>query len=508
MGRSARRCAGPTRRPASSLAVVIVSFGVLSCGALLSLGCGSGGGAPGGHGGTTSAAGNGGASSGGAGGGAAGTTGGGAGTTGAGGAAAGAGGRGGAAGSGGAGGISSMGGIVDLVNDSAGMTIAVDASGAIHVATAMLVQGTYSVAYARCAAQCDRPQSWSSIALALESSTSAVPTIALTANGRPRILYASDLGAAPGYHYLECDAACEQASSWRDVRLTMGDPGANPAPRPSIPFAVSPGGGAAFFYEDGFNIYAWVCNASCGVGTSWTRVTLGPVYIYPESAAYASDQSLQLVARHANQNDESLLWLDCSGDCTVGANWSGGFDNIVTVHGMLQASIARTSQGGTRILFYGDDPGTAAAERVFGWLACDSSCRTATSWTPPLMLGIPANFASVGFSLVLDTGGRPTVAILADTTSSFARCTGDCTGAAGTWTLTAALSVSNLNAAFAPTVPAGCTSASWGMYVGPTLALDATGKAVMGVTANAKAFGGSCGTGSLATTTRSFLSLP
>jgi hypothetical protein len=110
--------------------------------------------------------------------------------------------------------------------------------------------------------------------------------------------------------------------------------------------------------------------------------------------------------------------------------------------------------------------------------------------------------------MVLDAGGRPTVGILADTTSSFARCTGDCTGAAGVWALTASVSVSNLNAAFAPTVPAGCTSASWGMYGGPSVALDASGRPVMGFTANAKAFGGACGTGSAATMTDSFLALP
>jgi len=488
--------------------------------ALCSSGCGGGGGGTGGHGGAAggATAGTGGRGGGGAGttgsdGGGAGTTGsggGGAGTTGVGGTAGttGLGGRGGGAGAGGTGGISSTGsGLVDLVAGSAGMTIAVDAAGTIHVATATLVQGTYSVAYGRCAGQCDRGASWTSVVLVLESDTSHVPTIALTSNGRPRIAYASDLGAAPGYHYVECDAGCDQPANWHDVRLTMGDPGASPAPRPALPFAVSPGGRAAFVYEDGFGMYAWTCLANCALGTSWMRVTLADVYVYPESAAFSSDSSLQVVARHAVQDTESLLWLDCSGDCAVATNWAG-LDNVVITKGMLQAVLARTGQGGTRILFYGDNPITPAADNLFGWLVCDSNCRTGSSWLPPLQLGIPANFASVGFSMALDAGGRPTVGILADTTSSFARCTGDCTGAAGVWSLTAAVSVSNLNAAFPPTVPASCTSASWGMYVGPSVALDATARPIMVFTANAKAFGGACGTGSAATMTDSFLALP
>jgi len=484
--------------------------------ALLSSGCSSGG-DNGGHGGAAGGgtAGNGARGGSGGGAGSAGTTGVGGGGRGGGGSAGtgaggttGLGGRGGGAGTGGTGGISSTGsGLVDLVDGSAGMTIAVDAAGAIHVATATLVQGTYGVAYGRCAGQCDRGASWTFVVLPLESDTSHVPTVALTSNGRPRIAYASDLGAAPGYHYLECDAGCEQPANWHDVRLTMGDPGASPAPRPSLPFAVSPGGAAAFAYDDGFGMYAWTCKASCAVGTSWTRVTLADVYIYAESIAFASDSSLQVVARHAVRDTEGLLWLDCNGDCAVAANWTG-LDNVVTTQGMLQAVLARTSQGGTRILFYGDNPGTSAPDKGFGWLACDSNCRTASNWTLPLQLGIPANFASVGFSMVLDAGGRPAVAILADTTSSFARCTGDCTGAAGVWTLTAAVSVSNLNAGFAPAVPASCTSASWGMYVGPSVALDSASRPIMALTANAKGFGGACGTGSAATMTDSFLALP
>src|SRR5262249_14854548 len=154
------------------------------------------------------------------------------------------------------------------------------------------------------------------------SSTSFVPTIALTANGRPRILYASDLSAAPGSHYLECDSACDKTQSWRDLRLTNDDPTASPVPGPRVPFAVSPGGGAAFVHGDGNAMAALVCKSSCSLASSWKPVALAGVYVYPESVAFASDQSLQVVARHGIRDDEDLLWFDCSGDCSLPANWA------------------------------------------------------------------------------------------------------------------------------------------------------------------------------------------
>jgi hypothetical protein len=420
------------------------------------------------------------------------------------------GGSGGGGASGGSGGGGTTGGLFDdLVDSSSGMTVAVDASGAIHVAASTDVQGTYSVVYGRCAAQCGQAASWSFVTLPFESSVSKTPTIALTADGRPRIAYASDF-AAPGYHYLECATACTQAASWSDVRLTTGAPTPDPAPRPHLPFAVSQDGAAAFAYDDGSAMYAWVCHSGCAAGPSWARATLAGVYVYAEAIAFSSDDSLQVVARHAVQNNESLLWLACSStsDCSADASWAG-LDGLWTVNGGLHAELAGTAGGATRIAVYGDDPTTAAVENVFAYLSCDSGCGTASNWAQPLLPPIAAGAADLGFGLAVDGGGTVTIATLSDTGSATTRCASGCSSTSGLWTASAGPSVSDLDGALPPTVPAGCTSASWGMYVGPSLALDpASGAPVMAMTAQATAFGGSCGTGSLATTTRSFLYEP
>src|SRR5262249_30294969 len=114
----------------------------------------------------------------------------------------------------------------------------------------------------------------------------------------------------------------------------------------------------------------------------WTRLTLAGVYVYPESVAFASDQSLQVVARHGVQDDENLLWFDCSGDCSSAANWAA-VDGLWRTHGTLRAAIARTPHAGSRIVVYGAAATTATVERVFGYLACDSNCRTRRAGNEP-----------------------------------------------------------------------------------------------------------------------------
>jgi hypothetical protein len=114
----------------------------------------------------------------------------------------------------------------------------------------------------------------------------------------------------------------------------------------------------------------------------------------------------------------------------------------------------------------------------------------------------------VGFSLALNSSGLPTVAYLGDSASGYLSCTGDCTATSGTWQAVVGVSAGDLNQLFPATVPASCTSALWGIYTGPALALDASGKPAIAVTAQARGLGGQCGTGSAAATTDTFLSLP
>lgn len=397
--------------------------------------------------------------------------------------------------------------LIQLIEDwTAGTTVATDSSGTIHVAAAAMVQGVYKVVYAKCSGQCDTARSWTAVTFPLEANTSHVPTIALTQDGRPRIVYATSVPAQRGFHYLECDSACDGTASWRDARLTNEEPPVSIVHRPRIPFAVSPGGRAAFIEGNNFNMFARICGANCGSPGSWSVVTLAGTYVYPESVAFGGDQSLQLVARRGVMDDSILLWFDCSGTCTSTADWVQL--PLAQTGGGIEAVIARTSQGGTRVVMYIDNPSTPEVHHVFTYRACDAQCRNSGSWTSPLPLAVAPNSGDLGFDLVLDSAGRPILAYLNDTTSGYASCSGNCTSPTGQWQVVTRVDVSDLNQQFPPVVPASCRTASWGMYSGPSLALQPGNKPVIAITAGSKAFGGACGTGSSHTTIRTFLSLP
>jgi hypothetical protein len=394
---------------------------------------------------------------------------------------------------------------IELIRESAGMTVAMDAAGVLHAAaSARDASGKYLAVYARCAARCAEPGSWSAVALA-ETSTGHVPTIALTQDGRPRIAYYVAVGTLPGSHYLECDSGCLTAPSWKDVRLSSNF-AVTPFPRPGLPFAVSPGGAAAFAYDDGTGLQLFLCKSACGSGASWAQGTIAGVFIVPESLAFGSDQNLQIVARQRVQEVETLVFLDCSADCTMAASWDGVV-GLWRANGVIEALLARTAQGGSRIAVYADDPNTPKVERVFGFLACDGQCRMPASWKAPLLLPIAPGAAEVGYALALDSGGRPVLAYADLASSAISRCMGDCTTTAGLWTAMPGLADTDLNRAFPVTVPASCISGSWGMYTGPALTLTAD-KPIVAVTAGSKGFGGQCGSGSTYIETGSFLALP
>jgi hypothetical protein len=389
------------------------------------------------------------------------------------------------------------------------MTVAVDRTGVIHVAAAASVAGTNTVVYGRCVAQCDQASSWQMIPLAPGASVSHVPTILVTEDARPRILYAvsADVAASPGYYYLECDAGCDQKTSWHSVQLTDDDPAPNAVWSSRMPFAVSEDGAAAFAYHDGFNMYLWVCSSRCAAGTSWTRVTIADAYVYAEAVAFASAQSLVVIGRHAVRDNETMVWFDCPSKCTSRENWAG-LDQLWTTRGAQTMALAPTAKGGARILVYGDDPRTAASARTFAFLSCDTHCRNAASWKPPVAPPLAPDSANVGFALAVNDSGETVVATVSDAASALARCSQDCAGRTGQWQFAPGVGVDDLNTRLPPTVPAGCLGASWGMYAGPGLALDLHGTPFVAFTAYAKGFNGDCGSGSAATTSDSFLYAP
>jgi hypothetical protein len=402
------------------------------------------------------------------------------------------------------------------------MTVATDSAGVLHIAASASVNGSYVLAYAECAGSCEVGASWKVKTIQAQPTASLVPTIALTQDGRPRILYASDSPA--GYIYTECNADCTGAGAWNAVRLTTDQPTPSPAPRPRIPFAVSPAGAAAFANvvntNDPLNkaLAVQYCMADCGNGTSWgVPIPVGPGnYATPRALAFAADESLAVLASEALGPKYGVSYFGCAGNCSAQTSWSE-VDNLWVARDdldFLPAEMTRTASGKVRVVVRAHDPNDTTSSEVtvasvLGYLGCDSACAMPASWSAPVVIPGPGGGESeIGFGLALDSAGQPTIAFTGSLQSGYITCTGSCTGTTGVWSTYPDVSSTYLTGNFPVTVPAQCNGVGWGPWLGPALALDAQGRPILSITAQAKGFGGQCGTGSLAITTDSFLSLP
>lgn len=385
--------------------------------------------------------------------------------------------------------------------------------------------------YGTCASNCSQAASWQAVQLTIGGSVMSVPTVGVTQDGRPRILMASDGnqasagGLSQGLYYLECTSNCTSPSSWSVVQLRNTNPDtidAGAFPRPHLAFAISPSGKAATAVQgpdpQGIDQLLWVyyCSANCSVASSWTSPTIASSLIgdlNTRSMVFGAENNLQLLTTEPSNGGYGLVFHECTGDCSVAGNWAAlPLWSPLTADDYILAEIAATAQGGTRVAFYADDstysPTAPAIPHAMYYFTCDSACTSATTGWSEIQLSsalLPDRSASVGFGLALNTAGLPTIAYASDTSSGYVVCTSNCNTTSGVWQSFPSLDAGYLNTNETPLVPTDCTSASWNLYVGPSLVLDAQARPMMGLSAQAHASGGACGAGSAATVTAGFI---
>ena len=210
---------------------------------------------------------------------------------------------------------------------------------------------------------------------------------------------------------------------------------------------------------------------------SWTELSFGDANTQPGTVAFSGDDDLQLLQRFQG-NQAQVVWMECKGDCTSAQNyvqsevlWSVQFPELPVT------DIAITSKGAPRILMYSADPNGASNVKYLYYLACDSACDKAASWTTT-QLPIGTGLAYNGFAFALGSKDQPVLGYLSDTSLGYATCTGDC--AQGTaWQASAVVTALGLDRVYPPPIPAGCLGAIWLMDWGPGLALDASDRPLL-----------------------------
>src|SRR5262249_12165916 len=139
-----------------------------------------------------------------------------------------------------------------------GASVAVDATGGLHVAYAVYTGSEHRATYAYCAASCADKARWTYLHLGQQVQDVRLPA---GGAGRPRmLLFGQPMIEDPGdpwwqdrsrYQYAECNAACTSAASWTITTISLPvEPIAQREYANNRYFALNPQGQPAFIYKD------------------------------------------------------------------------------------------------------------------------------------------------------------------------------------------------------------------------------------------------------------------
>lgn len=378
-------------------------------------------------------------------------------------------------------------------NDAA---VAVDPSGGLHVAFKTFVAGVEQPAayYGYCPgapiADCAKAGGWT-----YTSFGSAVDEVqlALTADGRPRILFREGKAGTTFYNYayLECEAGCTGENAWTGMYVveTAGN-GVFDKDNPQRSFTLDPQGRPRFVYVNPWGngkpqgVFYVHCDTSCANPdlAQWSQTQIVPDVQYRSagmdypSLAFTGDGRPRIVGISTYSGEGvGLQYFACDVACDDPASWS-----ITTLSerggGPYTGwDLALDSQGRPRVVQYQGGLSDGDLGRLL-YLACDDGCESADAWRRTA-IGQPGQ--GVNPDLELDSLGRPRVAYGSRPTAGallgYAWCDGaDCAGSPEQWRQQTVETDATLNGTFTPAIPFGCDQQVWSDAI-PSLALDAAG---------------------------------
>jgi hypothetical protein len=248
---------------------------------------------------------------------------------------------------------------------------AIDAQGVVHLAfftsderhrDAPLGQPAFYTSCAAGAAACADPQHWASL-VQIDSAVNEVQ-IAVTSDGRPRLLLRLNGARGYDYHYWGCEGQCGNADQWAGAYITnAAGVELRNADLPQHSFALDAQDRPRFVY-----------------GNSW-----------------------------GNGRTHGIYYAFCdAADCTDPAGWQ---------EALLETMQNKTiSADYTALAFDGDQPRFVTRVTVSGladrlaYFACDQGCDDPTSWASTA-LQHPEGRQWANWDLALDAAGKPRVAL-------------------------------------------------------------------------------------------------
>jgi hypothetical protein len=354
-------------------------------------------------------------------------------------------------------------------------SVAIDATGGIHVAYSSFVNGRQA-AYSYCAASCARSSSWTAITIGAVGLLGGYVTLALDSAGRPRMMWYNDTGLSDGnYVYASCDQSCTSAASWKVVQLTGSS---NSPAYHSHYFALNPQGLPRFIYDaistSRTGTYLGFCNETCTSIDNWFTSKIDDTYLFGDySLAFDAAGRPRLALSDGRGSPHTLDYLECDVDCTNPDNWIGSV--LYDLDSGFDFTLRLDSAGRPRIALYAGS--TGSGQLYYAW--CNIDCTFDTNWSR-FSLKLPEDYGG-DVDLALDSQNRPRMSYhaadnLVDERLAFSWCNTNCQTATPSWQSTSVETSDQLNTRVPIPPSSGCSIATWseiGWY--SALALDPLG---------------------------------
>ena len=386
--------------------------------------------------------------------------------------------------------------------ESASGVIAADASGALHAAYSGY-DGVASnfVTYRYCASTCDSESSWQS--LSLPFTEPELVQIAITPDGRPRLLIASSTfvsGASVLFSYAECNAACTDAKNWAIV------PVANKAEGimggffqyriNEHSFAVDAQGRPWLVYTDAnygaepdhYGTFVTTCEADCTDPENWTETNVAvrlpekytTEYWDQVALAVTPDGRPRLLGKvdpldedgNTIENAAGLYYYECDTGCDARTNWrrtrvidtgfgsypNPGWDLEVLPDGRPRA-----------VLFAGSDMAQESLDHTLIYMWCDAGCDSEANWYGH---GLTATNDGEAPDLALTASSHPRIAFLGEYGDlGYLACDTDCESDTGKWDLKLQDATADAAADRPTALPFTCDGELWNGFL-PRIAIS------------------------------------
>ncbi len=363
-------------------------------------------------------------------------------------------------------------------------SLEVDAQGGIHAVYPAYAGG--NAYYAYCPANC-RGQADVKVVMFDTEGTVANSMLALTADGRPRVL----LSAFQKVYFASCDKNCTSKASW-----TIGEIFDHDGDREvsGEALALDPQGNPRFLmhtYRALLGIgqkppktwYA-TCDAACDQSASWTYSEIAQE-IWEGSALRYDAAGVAHLATVVNFNEgeragqKLSAYLECAGACTDADDWKGiGFikpyeSRIEAVTVYPTVSLALTKAGAPRVAVLGQSD---AGKKNIIYFQCDADC-SGDNWQGALVS--EHDQIDAGLDLTLDQNDHPRFVYTLNYNIGLAYCDAEpCGGPEANWDLTKV----ELGGEIPPDeifLWENCTVGAWFLH-SPSIALTKDGKPRVG----------------------------